>query len=127
MRLRFWILAVALSGLFSNCHRQATLPEKEIQFGDAYRILTETARPEVQNNTLRLQVGYSGCSGGHPFRLEYRQADAHTAEMWLVHDGRGEMCEAYFTETLTLALPDELLRYQSVVLHLPGADAMMLR
>lgn len=103
------------------------MPEKEIQFGDAYRVLTETARPEVQNQTLRLQVGYSGCSGGHPFRLEYRQVDSHSAEMWLVHDGRGEMCEAYFTEALTLVLPDELLRYQSVMLHLPGADAMVLR
>ena len=127
MRLRYWILAIASLGLFSNCNRQATLPEKEIQFGDTYRILTETARPEVQNQTLRLQVGYSGCSGGHPFRLEYRRIDSNTAEMWLVHDGRGEMCEAYFTEDLTLELPDELLRYQSVMLHLPGADAMVLR
>ena len=37
MRLRYWILAIASLGLFSNCNRQATLPEKEIQFGDAYR------------------------------------------------------------------------------------------
>lgn len=127
MGKRSWMLAVIALGLMIGCARQASLPGKGIQFGDTYRILTETARPEVQNQTLRLQVGYSGCSGGHPFRLDYRQVDSHTAEMWLVHDGRGEMCEAYITETLTLELPDELLRYQSVMLHLPGADAMVLR
>jgi hypothetical protein len=56
----------------------------------------------LRNTILGLDVGFSGCSAGHPFRLYmaggFAESNPVQATLVLTHDDLGELCDAYFEE-----------------------------
>jgi hypothetical protein len=65
---------------------------------------------------LRAHVGFSGCGPDHPFRLlmsgGFRESEPVNAQIVLTHDGRGELCEAYFESTRGFDLGPLVERYR---------------
>jgi hypothetical protein len=58
----------------------------------------------IRHTVLGLNgLGFSGCSGGHPFRLYmaggFAESNPVQATLVLSHDDRGELCDAYFEES----------------------------
>jgi hypothetical protein len=62
----------------------------------------------VTGSVMRLDVGFSGCQANHPFMLYWQEGPEMSplpvAHLILRHDGRGEMCQAWFTRELTFDL-----------------------
>lgn len=83
---------------------------------DPYRLLAIGLR---DNRYLRLSVGFSGCSPDHPLQLYAGSlfSDVAPAQTWalLSHDGRGELCDAWFTRTVVFDL--EPLRQRHLDLY----------
>lgn len=69
----------------------------------------------LRGSLLIARVGFSGCSGGHPFRLFMSGGFAESmpvrARLVLTHDDRGEMCDAYFEESRGFELEPIQRRY----------------
>lgn len=64
---------------------------------------------------LQIEIGYSGCSPGHPVRLfagvPFMESAPPRTWLRISHDDRGELCDAYWEETLVFDLAP-LRRYQ---------------
>ena len=128
MKAAQWIILGSIALLLAACaSQQPQVVEKAVDFGDYYRLVTEDAAPAMASEQLRCTVGYSGCSDNHPFKVDYRVINSKTAEVWLVHDGRGESCEKFITESRTLDLPKALLAFEKITLQVPGAAPISLR
>lgn len=130
MKAAQWIILVSIALLIVGCASQQQQPQvvkKAVDFGDYYRLVIEDAAPKMASEQLRLTVGYSGCSDNHPFKVDYRVINSKAAEVWLVHDGLGEACEKFITESRTLDLPKALLAFEKIMLQVPGAEPISLR
>ena len=64
---------------------------------------------------LEIKVGYSGCGPDHPIRLfagaDFMESDPPQTWLRISHDDLGEMCDAYFEETLVFDLTPLRNRY----------------
>lgn len=63
----------------------------------------------VRGDNLLLRVGFSGCGPGHPFTLYWAPGPEaspmlRSADLVLVHDDRGELCDAAWQRNLTFDL-----------------------
>ena len=71
---------------------------------DFYQLISA----ELDGQLFRVRAGYSGCSRGHPFTLYAgrRFMESAPVQTWmlLAHDDLGELCLAYFEETLVFDL-----------------------
>ena len=71
----------------------------------------------MSGDDLLVEVGYSGCSGNHPVDLcwngMWMESLPVQVTLQLDHDGLGEMCQAYFTETHTFDLSAMRTSYQA--------------
>jgi hypothetical protein len=78
-------------------------PPEEID-QDLYTLLGS----ELEGETLRLHVGFGGCSDDHPFTLyagrDFMESLPVQTWMLLAHDDRDEPCDAYFERTLSFDL-----------------------
>jgi len=94
-------------GWVANCGPLPPEPQPDLLFtdrplgefeGDPYTLLGL----EAEDNVLTVRVGFSGCSGGHPFRLvisrDIMESLPPQTHAILQHDARGELCEAWFEE-----------------------------
>ena len=77
----------------------------EPDFGFGYALAESSAA--LDGDTLRVVVQYSGGCEDHTFTPRQR-ATATGSDLWLVHGGTPDPCEAYLTDSLAvpLALPD---------------------
>lgn len=122
---------VALFGLLIalGCEVTDNL-SSEPDFGDPYVIALEatpnTIAPRLDADGLHLTVQYSGGCRTHGFQLQFR-IQGETTEIWLRHDGNGDQCEAYLTETRQLAVSSRALETESVVLLTPDGMIFPLR
>ncbi len=102
----------------------------EPNFGDPYTIATaaspSTIAPRLDAHRLHVTVQYSGGCRTHDFQLQYR-IQGETTEIWLRHDGNGDLCEAYLTETRQLAVSFRALETENVVLLTPDGTIFSLR
>ena len=121
----------ALIGLIIalGCEVTDTL-SSEPDFGDPYTIATavtpNTTAPRLDAGGLHVTVQYSGGCRAHDFQLQYR-IQGKTTEIWLRHNGNGDRCEAYLTETRQLAVSFRALETENVVLLAPDGAAFPLR
>ena len=102
----------------------------EPEFGDPYTIATATTpnaiAPRLDANGLHVTVQFSGGCRTHSFQVHYR-TQGETTEIWLRHDGNGDLCEAYLTETRQLAVSARALETETVVLLAPDGTIFPLR
>ena len=102
----------------------------EPEFGDPYTIATavtpNTTAPRLDASGLHVTVQYSGGCRTHDFQLQYR-IQHETTEIWLRHDGHGDLCEAYLTKTRQLAVSFRALETENVVLLAPNGTIFSLR
>ena len=58
----------------------------------------------LSDHVLKMRVGFSGCSGDHPFQLYmfagFMESHPVQARLLLDHDSRDEVCDAYFERDL---------------------------
>lgn len=117
-------LAIAL-----GCEVSDSL-SSEPNFGDSYTIATETSpnvtAPRLDVDGLHVTVHYSGGCRAHVFELHYRLR-GETSEIWLHHDGNGDSCEAYLTETRQMSISRRALETATVVLLTPEGNTISLR
>ena len=122
---------IALIGLLIalGCEVSDSL-STEPDFGDPYTIATaitpNTTVPRLDAGGLHVSVQYNGGCRSHGFHLEYR-IQGETTEIWLRHDGKGDLCEAYLTETRQLAVSFRALETENVVLLAPNGTIFSLR
>ena len=95
-------------------------------FGDDYRVLAEPAPPTAQGGQVTATVEYSGGCAEHDFVLRSRET-SDGIEVWFVHDGRGDACEAAITETLTATLPGVAADAPALWLLQPVGEPVSLR
>lgn len=102
----------------------------EPSFGDPYTIATATspnvATPRLDADGLHVTVQYSGGCKAHTFDVRFRVRGAST-EIWIEHDDRGDLCEAYNTLPLSLAVSRRALETATVVLLTPDDTEIPLR
>ena len=102
----------------------------EPDFGDPYTIATavtpNTIAPRLDASGLHVTVQFSGGCRTHNFQLQYR-IQGETTEIWLRHNGNGDLCEAYLTETRQLAVSFRALETENVVLLAPDGMVFPLR
>ncbi len=97
-------------------------------FGDAYSITTQppATTPRLDAAGLHVTVQYSGGCKAHVFDVRFRTS-GNTTEVWLQHDANGDLCEAFLTETLQLAISTRVLETPNVVLLSPDGSSFPLR
>ncbi len=91
-------------------------------FGAAYAL--DPASATLDGGVLRATVSYSGGCQAHTFRADSRRT-ADGVEVWLVHGGTPDPCEAYLTETV--AAPVDVAADVAVVLLAPPDTSVGLR
>jgi len=93
---------------------------------DSYTLLDA----KLEGDVLSLRVGFSGCAADHPFALYAGAAfmESIPVQTWVVlsHDGRGEVCRAYFERTLQFDL-DPIRRNHLRLYHGPGEVRLRFR
>ncbi len=114
--------------LFIGCEITETLSGSE--FGDPYALAhtmsATTIAPRLDVEGLHVSVQYSGGCTVHYFKARYRSHD-DTTEIWLEHDGNGDRCEGYTTETQTHRISTEVLDTEHVLLLAPDGSVVPLR
>lgn len=95
-------------------------------FGDPYKVVVSDGSPRLADGVLTVDVGYAGGCEDHAFVVRSR-ADGEAAEVWLVHDGRGDACEQAQTATLRETLPSAVADAERVTLLAPFGPALPLR
>ncbi len=96
------------------------------QFGSPYKVIQTQAQPSLTTDSLFVAVAYSGCEGNHTFSLKYRVFSS-TAEVWLVKETPGQMCDAYFEEVKAFPIPNEVQNSLTVVLLGPKDETFSLK
>ena len=112
-------IVVALLGLSACDTSSSEAPD----FGFDYAVAPSSV--SLDGGVLRATLSYSGGCEDHTFRAESRRV-GEGAEVWIVHGGTPDPCEAYLTETVTLAVgvADDVI---PVRLLLPTGDDLLLR
>lgn len=91
-------------------------------FGDAYTVRSAT----LAADTLRAVVQYGGGCAEHTFERRSR-TEGQRAEVWFVHDGNEDGCEALLTDTLVAEVGFLNGGASPLVLLTPSGDAVVLR
>ena len=119
------LLALALPACDSAADAEPT-------FGDPYLVAADPAPAVIASAAvagdarLAVTVEYSGGCEEHDFVLRSRDL-GDQVEVWFVHDGRGDPCDALITETLTAALPGAAVEAEALVLQTPFGAPVTLR
>ena len=121
VRLRTAVL-IAAAGL-AGC--DATAVDDAPTFGDGYAVLVTAGSPDVVNGRLSVAVEYAGGCEDHEFVLRSR-ADGDGAEVWFVHDAKGDTCRQLQTATVREALPGAVLDAERASLLTPSGDRIAL-
>ena len=98
-------------------------------FGEPYEITTVDAPdeagmlPHIANDTLVVNIAYTGGCGEHDFSLHHRVA-RDTSKLWIHHESAGEgdddaECRRRLRDQLRLPVPDRAQEAPSVVLLNP--------
>jgi len=95
-------------------------------FGSYYNMIQTQTQPALTTDSLFVRVGYSGCSGNHPFSLKYRVISSSTAEVWAFKE-KGEPCDSYFEESRVFAIPNEVRNSSKVILLGPQDKRFALK
>ena len=123
MRLSYpaLVLGLALAACDSAADEQAPT------FGDPYTVLLTAESPSVTDDgRLVVTVEYGGGCEEHTFVLRSR-VDGDAAEVWWVHDARGDTCEALQTATVRAALPGTVTDAERATLLTPDGQDLALR
>ena len=106
-----------------------------VDFGDDYVVALEVpgpndapldVTPHLAKDQVNATVQYGGGCRDHDFTLDGRQR-GDTVEIWFVHEGNGDNCEAFLTESVSAPLPDNLPPEVGIVLLTPGGSRFDLR
>ncbi|WP_420456375.1 hypothetical protein [Rubrivirga sp.] len=100
-----------------------TVGSGDPDFGAAY--VLDPASATLDGGVLRATVSYSGGCQEHTFRADSRRANGGV-EVWLVHGGTPDPCEAAITETV-VAPVDIAADAVPVVLLAPPDTSVLLR
>jgi hypothetical protein len=88
----------------------------------------------IINNTLKVKVGYSGGCKEHEFKLMWEgmflESTPVQVELYLIHDSKGDKCEAYIQETLEFDLNPLKKSYNqayqssegTIIIHVYGSE-----
>ena len=122
--MRVPLLALSLSLALAACDSAS---DDEPTFGDPYTVLVTDGSPTVgDDGRLVATVEYGGGCEDHAFVLRSR-ADGDAAEVWWVHDARGDTCYALQTATVRAALPGTVLDADRVTLLTPDGQGLALQ
>ena len=125
-----------------SCSSACDPPDGEIQLYDDFNDLpiindyADILEIGIDGDIIHITVGFSGCTRNHDFALYglkgFMESLPVQAAVYLSHDGKGELCEVYFTRYLEFDLsslkneyrhqygPDGPIRLR---LHEPGSKA----
>jgi len=98
----------------------------ENRYGSAYTLLQTQSLPIITTDSIFVRVGYSGCNGNQTFVLRYRIYSS-TAEVWLFKVTPGQPCDAYFEETKSFELSNEIRNSAKVILNGPLDNRFRLK
>jgi len=98
----------------------------EFDFGSSYALSQTTELPGISNDSLNVQVAYSGCNGDHLFELKSRIDDSFVAELWLFKQTPDQPCDAYFVENRAFPLSKKAIHSSKIVLFGPGDKRITL-
>ncbi|MFT7034626.1 MAG: hypothetical protein ACJA2S_003143 [Cyclobacteriaceae bacterium] len=122
-RIMKTIYIALLSIILSSCTDDHPLSEIHRHFTNDSNLFTEIVNGDSQGdpftifsikrstNALEIKLGYSGGCADHDFELVWNGSydtfkERPITSLALVHNGNGDMCEAYVTETLIFNLSD---------------------
>lgn len=129
--MRASLLASVLLVLCSAATGCDSTSDDEATFGDPYTVLVTDDSPVVsEDGRLAVTVEYRGsCDNGnceqHTFLLRSRLA-GDLAEVWWVHDARGDEGDSLLTAPVQAALPGTVTDAERIVLLTPDGQALDL-
>ncbi len=131
------LLLTSLLCLMTGCGGDQAAPapsptdsadEGEGGFGEAYTLApvispdAEEAMPHIDNDTLFVQIGYTGGCGEHVFSFRYR-VERDTSRLWIHHESAGEQaepeCQLQLYEDLAFPVPERAQQAPVLVLLNP--------
>ncbi|NQV71590.1 hypothetical protein HQ496_00605 [bacterium] len=127
-KVRLFALIVGVCALFTACDSESLQEDSNatrVQFVHQWDGPTPVAKDAVDLNSaqfsgdkLSLSVSYSGGCSEHSFTLYSSSVNIQiyppVVTTWLVHDGNGDLCEAYLTETIEFDVKDLIADYSSL-------------
>lgn len=98
------------------------------RFGYSYSISAAESGnfPVIENDLLKVEITYSGCSAGHEYALEYEVKGFSSFALWLFKKTPDEPCRAIIRDTRSFKNPQELINAQNLVLLNPVNDKIFL-
>ncbi len=128
MRLPTLSLLLALGLLLGACDSASDAPEPT--FGDPYTVLVTDESPVIRDSRegprVRVEVEYGGGCEDHEFVLRSRM-DSKNAEIWFVHDAKGDPCYGLLQATFERPVPEAVMQAESVTLLTPpSSNALQL-
>ena len=126
-KVKLFALIVSAGALLAACDTESLKDDSKatrLQFVHQWDGPTPAAKDAVSLNSaefigdkLSLSVSYSGGCGEHSFTLYSSNVNITifppVVTTWLVHDGNGDLCEAYLTETIEFDVKDLIADYSS--------------
>ncbi|RMF59105.1 MAG: hypothetical protein D6748_07180 [Calditrichaeota bacterium] len=125
--LNLFILFLFLLMLFLlSCQRSFSPVNTEVDFGYRYSIRPPiNSNVMLKNDSLLVQVAYSGCSSPHQFEFHYYTTDGE-ATVWFTKLTPDQSCEAYFTQWLRVKLPSQVVRKSKLIFLAPEDVSLVL-
>lgn len=106
--MRVHAILVAFTALLSACE-PAVLPEEfsDCSAADGDEISVDGA--SISGDTLSVDVGHGGGCETHEYSIcwpdqTFMESEPVQVNLEIYHDANGDMCDAYFTSTLTFDL-----------------------
>lgn len=127
-RLKLFAVLLGACGIISACDSESLQDNSNatrLQFVHQWEGPTPEAKDAVALNSavfngdkLSLSVSYSGGCGEHSFTLYSSNVNIAifppVVTAWLVHDGNGDLCEAYLTESIEFDAKDLVADFGSL-------------
>lgn len=96
------------------------------RFGYNYRIIDSEDFPTFKNDSLVVEITYSGCNSGHDYSLEYKRIGS-TFELWLFKETPDEPCRAIIRDIQSFKIPKRVTESLHIFLLNPVDDRIILQ
>ena len=96
------------------------------RFGYSYSIFESENYPTIKNDSLKVEITYSGCAPGHEYTLEFEAKGLSTFDLWLFKKTPDEPCRAIIRDIQSFKIPQQLINAQNLLLINPVNDRIIL-
>ena len=111
--------------IFSHCNRNLDPIAKVVDFGYDYHIIEPDSNIILKSDSLKVFVGYSGCSAPHQFTLQYYINEEETV-IWFNKVTPDEPCDMYIFHWIKTKIPEKIISTRKLIFEGPRNVSLTL-